>query len=351
MQVNEDYVYCYGCKWSGDIYRLIDRLLTQNTTPFTNVAHFLRDAKLASPSGRDYHSRKYTGNVPISLIEYWHSCLLQRPEMLNILQQERLLTLESIKHFKLGYRPDKDAWVVPFLRGNSAEIVQFRTRKTNESSPKYWGLKGHNRGAIMNCNILDAPQDYVVILMGTYDPTLAWQDGLPAVGLNGSMPFKEVERDKVRQIFAKQVIKFIVPDNNPEEIKAAKKLATWIDGDVRTFPANSSHNTDYIDYRKSGKTVEDFKREVLGILPYSSITDDLFDSLCSLYDAGDMYDFAQVYLQILARGYTYNDVGLALANRYVSDLRVRRMLYNVASLKDFTQAMRYNCVLRGYKNG
>lgn len=348
LQVNKDYVYCYGCQWSGGVWRLAKELLQQSGETVASVTHFLNTTNFPSPSGRTYRTSQYTGSINMSLIDYWHNYLMGREDLIAILEDERLLNPTTLQQFKIGYRPDKDAWVIPFVYHNQAETLQFRSRDTNEAGKKYWGLEGHNRGSVINRSILDTPQEYVVVLLGAIDPLLAVQDGLPAVGLNGSMPFKKTEKERVQQMFSNQKLTFIIPDNNENEYASAQRLASWIDAEVRYFPTDLPHNIDYIDYRKLGKTADDFKREVLGVLPYEDITTtQLFPNLCSLYDVGDKYKFSEFYVNSLAQGLSFSDVAIALANHHVTDVTARRQLYNVQCKEDFITAMGYRYVNKG----
>jgi len=343
MQVNKDYVYCFGCKWAGDIWRLA----TELNPPGTHVGQWLQTTSFPSPTGRTYRVGKYQGSVSTNLIDYWHNCLLGDTQALSILMEERLFNKNTVDQFKLGWRPDKKAYVIPFMYNGEAEIVQFRSTTTNEAGSKYWGLEGHQRGCFINRHILDTPQEYVVILMGAFDPILAYQDGLPAVGMNGSMPFKRSEKEYVQDVFKHQTIKFVVPDNNEQEIKEAKKLASWIGGDVRTFPYYLPHNMDYIDYRKAGFTVDNFKAQVLHTLPLETIPNDLFLNLCSLYDAGDPHKFSSFHCEWYAKGITYSDVAITLANRHVKNKVAKRALYNVVTKTEFIEAMNLGYSLSG----
>lgn len=345
MLVNKDYVYCFGCKQGFDVWRLAEALLKDSSI---NIGKWLQTTNFPSPSGRVYRTSKYKGVVNNSLVEYWHLQLVSNPDLMQVLQTERLFTPDTINKFQLGYRPDKNAWVIPFQYKGQTDIVQFRSRCTDDSGKKYWGLEGHQHGSLINRSILDVPQEYVVVLLGAYDSLLADQDGLPAVGLNGSMPFKKTEKEKVQDIFSKQKLVFVVPDNNECEYDSARTLAEWLKAEVRYFPTELPHNCDYIDYRKLGKTPEDFKREVLGILPYEDIQEtELFASLCSLFDKGDKLSLAEMHLQWYARGISYADVAIALAIYHVKNSGVKRLLLSVKDKAGFEQVMHYNFRLQG----
>lgn len=337
MQVNESYVYCYGCHWTGDVWKLAETLLND---PAINIGTWLKTTPFYSPTGRIYKQNTYVGSVPMNLVEYWHNCLLNNSEAYIKLMHDRMFHGGIIVDFKLGWRPDKSAYVIPYLYKDEAEIVQFRSTKTDDSGKKYWGLTNHNRGSIINRKILDTKQDYVVHMMGAFDPLLAVQDGLPSTGMNGSFPFRKDEKERVQEMFKKQDIIFIVPDNNPEEIKQAKKFAEWVGGLVRTFPEDLPHNTDYISYRKSGHSVEDFKRDVLKIVPGEDFSYDHHDRLCAMYDLGD------VSLLGTLTGISYQDVAIQLVN-YAKTAKERFNLFQVQTQQDLVSIIQDRYKQRG----
>lgn len=341
LQVNKDYVYCFGCKQAFDTFALAQELLRKTTNEewsFNKTWYWFQNTEFPEQSDREYRKIEYKGCVPDNLIQYWQNSI-EENQLTATLQAERLLTKETIKKFRLGYRADKDAWVIPYLRKGEADIVQFRSRKTDDSSAKYWGLAGHNRGSIMNWDLLDTPQDYVIVLMGAYDAILASQDGLPAVGINGSFPFRQEEKERIQEIFSKQKMIFIVPDNTESEYASAVKLAEWLKGTVRYFPNNLPEDCDYIDYRKLGKTAEDFKLEVLGITPYVQPDTELIEDLKSLLLVGDPHSVCPFHLKVRASGVIARDVAVALANTVDSGI-FKRQLYEVKDIVGLEQVFK-----------
>lgn len=348
LQVNKEYVYCFGCKKAFDTFSLAQELLRKTTNEewsFTRVWYWFQTTSLPERSEREYRKIEYKGAVPDNLIQYWRNSI-EENQLTTTLCSERLLTPETIQKFSLGYRADKDAWVIPYLRHGSADIVQFRSRKTNDSSAKYWGLAGHNRGSIMNWDLLDTPQDYVVILMGAYDAILASQDGLLAVGINGSFPFRAEEKERVQEIFAAQKTIFVVPDNTESEYASAEKLAEWLNGDVRRFPTALPKDCDYIDYRKLGYTAEDFKLCVLGITPYVQPDTELIEDLKTLLLRGDQYRLAPVHWKQRAQNVIVRDVAVALANSLKSH-DLKRHLYNARNEQELRQVFEKSYNLLG----
>lgn len=285
MQVHKHFVYCFGCNQHWDLFGLARKLLEKKQGREITVGEvfaWFKDTTFPARTERKYSRRhEYIGPVAPALVEYWQNCLTE--ERYLQLFSERLITKHTAKNHRLGWRPDWEAWSIPFYRGtlgqSEVDVVQFRM---THSDKKYLGLAGHSRGTIMNADFLAVPQPLLVVLLGSFDAILARQDGLCAVGLNGSFPFKTTEKKRVQDLFAKQKNVIIVPDVNPQEVIMAYKMADWIGAQVRTFPANFPHNTDYTDYRKSGKTPVDFVEEVLGVGD-----GELLENLKSLWQHGD----------------------------------------------------------------
>lgn len=337
LQVNEDYVYCYGCGISYDVYGLAKALLPEET----NVYRWFETTKFKEPK-LAFKKSQYKGSVPSDLINYWHECLIERPDLQQELQEQRLFTNATIKIHKLGYRIEHDSFVIPY---NDGEIVQFNSR--TDRFPKYYGLTGHQRGAVMNQDLLDVSREFVVVLLGAYDGILARQDGLPAVSLNGAFPFKRTEKARVQEIFKHQTMKFVVPDNTPDEYKPARRLASWLNAKVRYFDAELPPDTDYIDYRKMGKTSMDFCREVLGIEPYTTPDPQTVKNLVALLNVGNRFNFAEVHLGMAnLLGTPARDVALAISKE-ITNIELKRRLYEVIDVDSLVEVFRDAYQLQG----
>ena len=312
-------MYCFGCRHSADTYTLAKELLEKRDhTPYSyaQVLAWFADTRFPDKSGRTYdRGAHYIGAVHPSLVDYWHSQLDE--EKYQRLASERLLTPDTVRRYKLGWRPDFNEWSIPFYRGepglSEIDIVQFR--RTDGTEPKYIGLGGHNRGSIMNAHLLQWPQEYIVVLFGAYDPILALQDGVLAVGSNGCFPWRHDEKERVQALFEQQRCIFIVPDNTPQEYVSAYRLAEWIAAEVRLFPTDLPAGCDYIDYRKLGYSAEDFKRDVLGITPITAVDVEVIDSIVMYLRCGDPYALSAARVRINTAGVPATDIARALAQR------------------------------------
>lgn len=319
MQINDTWVYCHGCNKSWDNFAFVRDMLIQQgkRATFDAVLDWFTDHidDLPASSFTEREKAEYVGPVDPFLVNYWHDCI-QANGHIEHLMQERLLTEETISRYKLGWRPDMYAWSIPFWRGlpgeSEVDILQFR--HTKPSKTKYTGLLGRNRASVMNAHLLSEPQEYVIILFGTFDPILALQDGLPAVGFNGASHFVSRDKERLLEMFAKQTRIYIVPDNQPEELKHAKQLRNVLGEhrtSIRTFPEECADKEDYISYRHK-YTVEDFLIDVLRIKPIRSVNEQLVINLYELLRVGDGYDLAPLHLSF-HQGTVVADVARSLA--------------------------------------
>lgn len=350
MHVYENNVYCYGCGESADTFALAKHLLKASVADtFTwfktaDIPEQRKELAYDSPN-------KYAGPVDVELVDYWHSQLT--PEHYQRLQATRLLTSDTIDRVKLGWRPDWKAYSIPFWRPDGkVDTVQFRS--TTENMPKYIGLKGHSRGYVQNADLLETPQDYVVVLLTSLCGLLARQDGLIAVSINGAFPFKDSERERVETLFAKQDNIYVVPDNTPAEFPFAYKLADWIGGQVKFFPANLPEKIDYTDYRRTGRSPDDFKREVLGILPETPVNN--VEPFTELLKIGDPYNLLPGYVQYMHPATVYQSLAREIAqhvliNKRNLDLQAKTILRSVKCAEDFYQALAQVKELVSYSKG
>jgi len=229
------------------------------------------------------------------------------------LEANRGILEATARRFGIGWRPDYEGYAIPFWRGvpfeSEIDIVQFRLQN---GKSKYVGLKNHNRGSIINAELLQQETPYLIVVFGTFDPILAWQDGLYMVGTNGSNPFKADEKERVQQLFANHKNIYIVPDNSPGEVNPAYKLAEWIGGTVCFYPEGSEAGMDYIKYRQT-HTALDFLTDVVKVTPDHPVKQELVEDLLSLLQAGDTMNLAQYHIQMRGVGLPVYDIARAMA--------------------------------------
>lgn len=299
MVLYEHDVYCFGCKRYFDVPGLAKALLEKSQgheVAYGEVFQWFATTTLPTKMDRRIETGGYTGPVPQEFITYWDNQMTD--ELYGKLYEQRLISKTTAQRYKLGWRPDWKAWTIPFWRGlpgeSAADIVQFRL---TEGTTKYLGLRGHNRGSIQNAHLLSVKQPYVVILFGSYDAILALQDGVIAVGFNGSMPFRKSEYPRLKELFAKQDNIYVVPDNTPQEFKCAYVFEQVLNARVRAFPHDSVPGCDYIDYRKVGYDAFDFCQSILCL----NMPKELVENVDELLKVGDPYNLARYHALYAAR--------------------------------------------------
>lgn len=285
--INEKSGYCFGCGWSGSTFDFVQQFLKLSVK---NTFYWFESHQLPTARKQSYSPTSYEGPVNPELVSYWHSLF----DAYALFKEQRLFEPETTAWYQIGFRPDWNAYVIPFWRGlpgqSEIDIVQFRKL---EGLPKYVGLKGHNRTSFMNAHVLKEEQAYVLVFFGSFDAILALQDGLCAVGMNGSnISKKDVER--IQELFKKQSTIIIIPDNSPQEFTPAYALAEILGATVKFFPESCPEGTDYIDYRKSHSVLQ-FEYEVLSRLP--SVNEQVLENCISLVQKGDPYNLLEHHVK------------------------------------------------------
>lgn len=315
MIVHETWVYCFACAHSWDVFSLARGLLSKEKEAGIEqtFAWFKENwNKLPERTGRTYVKTNYEGPVDRSFIDYWN--LLLPDEQSERLQRERLFTEETIIQYRIGYRPEWNAIVYPFWRGEPGnsliDIVQFRLLDPDVKT-KYIGMKGHNRASLMNAHLLEVEQPYLVIMLGTPDSILAAQDGVLAVGLNGNSIGK-TDLPRIKELLSKQSLVYVLPDNTQSEFKPAARLARQLDAELIFYPKELPEDTDYIKYRHT-HSVHDFLTEVVPIYPYTQSGQEVVDNVYSLLEVRDPYKFLNYHLSG-TNGVLAADIARRLAN-------------------------------------
>lgn len=268
--VYDDHAFCFGsCRRGYDMFRFVMAVEGVSFARAVERLEQILDERgdcpiYLSPIVLDAYAN-YTP-PPAEYQVYWQSLLTpDRRVWLN----ERLIDDVTIDFLGLGYRPDIEAYSIPFWGGvphvTPVEVFQFRSTPLTPLAEdgvgwKYKGLHGHNRPALINQFVINP--SFVVMFFGTLDAVLALQDGLPAISPNGAGVFGRrlsVLKGKlgdVRHLY-------IVPDNTDGEYEFAERYAEALGGHVALFPLE--HHKDYTDWRLAGRSVDEFIHGVLRI--------------------------------------------------------------------------------------
>lgn len=248
--VYKESAYCFGCKKHWDA---IGFLMQFNHWSYPQAIQWLeQNAGILPKIWTQNKDKEYVRTpLPISIIDYWHDLALERAEVVSYYKEQRMLTMETIKKYKLGF--DGERYIIPLWEGKpgESEVCNVKKRKMNDEvwGPKYLALK-HRPPILFNKWFLeDAIEAY--IFFGEFDALLAHQDGLTSVTGGGQGVWENSWMD-----YFSQVNKItIVPDAGEEG--SAYELASRFFGrsHVIFYPSGVK---DYVDFRLAGYTVKDF---------------------------------------------------------------------------------------------
>jgi archaellum biogenesis ATPase FlaH len=165
-----------------------------------------------------------------SLVETFQKELQDNEVALNYLRNERGLTDETIKEFKLGYNAKRNAIAIPIFKYDELINVKFRHLNADEhDGVKYGSLRGaetwiYNEKAFS----LGKQKGKILVVEGEFDCMSAWQRGIRNVVSSssgaGSTGLWIELFDTVPQVY-------IAYDNDDAGKKGAKKLSEKIGAD------------------------------------------------------------------------------------------------------------------------
>lgn len=248
--VYETSAYCFGCNQYWDA---ISFLIDFNQWSFPQTVQWLEDNAFVLPESWDKNKPKnYVRNaIPMLVLEHWHNLALGREEVINYYKDQRLLTLETIKEYMLGF--DGERYVIPLWTGKPRDSLVYNVKKRKASQdawgPKYLALK-NRPPCLFNRHLLgDTKEAY--IFFGEFDTLLAYQDGLPAVTGGG----QNIWEDSWVNYFSDVKKVWAVPDAGEEAMGYNIASKFFGRSGVKFYPNGVK---DYVDYRLKGFKVKDF---------------------------------------------------------------------------------------------
>lgn len=202
--------------------------------------------------------------IPFDRVEKWHKNLLDYDAGMEYFIG-RGFEEETIVQEMWGWDEIMHRYVITVWSGapRKSDVVQVRLRASSKSqSPKYLGLKGHNKAELYNSYTLNGAKK-ACMFFGELDAQLCTQYGFPSVSMtNGKGTFKV---DWVR-MFASVETLYIIPDRG-EEIDACK-IAGYFGGraQVKTLPfeVNNNEVKDFNEFILHGGTQEQFVKVLYG---------------------------------------------------------------------------------------
>lgn len=118
-------------------------------------------------------------------VEGWHQSLLNNPDGLAFLANERGIELPSVERFRLGWDSTQKAFTIPVI-SSDGDIYNVRRYRppTGEKRSQYWNIKGMGRRQLFPEKVLEE-NERVLLCEGEWDCILANQMGIAAVTSTG----------------------------------------------------------------------------------------------------------------------------------------------------------------------
>lgn len=118
-------------------------------------------------------------------IKVWQDNLLKNEGRLDLFQNKRGLTRDTIDQYKIGWSDEKRAFTIPIYDAEG-ELVTVRFYNMLRTGTKMWHLKGRAGPFLYPIAALNQPGNLIVICEGELDALITNQAGFPAVSRAGS---------------------------------------------------------------------------------------------------------------------------------------------------------------------
>lgn len=209
---------CLKGNHGGSIYELVQALR--------------KEGKLARPNARAKtvrpRSRIEKPTLPPELADQdkplidWPAQLMNLPERLEYLTDQRSLTLETIERFRIGH--DGDRYTIPIHTGVAGPVRNVRRYKPYASQhAKMLNIPGHGRNMLAFTGVLSENSLPVIVTEGEWDALLTNQHMAgSAVAVTGTGGAPNVPRD-LSALAGRQL--FIAYDCDEAGVEGADKFA------------------------------------------------------------------------------------------------------------------------------
>lgn len=183
-------------------------------------------------------------------IKAWQDNLLRNEGRLELFQDKRGLTRDTIDQYKLGWSDEKRAFTIPIYDAEG-ELVTVRFYNMLRAGTKMWHLKGRAGPFLYPVAALNQSSKLIVICEGELDALITNQAGFPAVSRAGSTKHWLPSWSSLFE--GKQV--YLCHDRDSigesENVKVGRALRKKID-DIRViqlpYPVVKDHGKDVTDF-------------------------------------------------------------------------------------------------------
>lgn len=244
LQVEDGRFRCQGC---GET-KTVEQLVKDKEEWIVNVPGYKASGEKSSES------------VTNATIAGWHSALMSDSERLNALMARRGLSVQTIRHYELGWAREKNAYTIP-VRGSELEILNIRFYQLDPTQDrrKIWGMAGRNEPVLWPLDQLDSTS--IVICEGEMDAMLTIQNGIPAITRTGAA---DVWRSEWSKMFSGKNV-YVCHDMDTKgqsansKIKAStRQVAERVMVVKLPFEVTEKNGKDLTDFWMEGGTRADF---------------------------------------------------------------------------------------------
>jgi hypothetical protein len=195
--VSNGMYWCRQCNFSGSLVKLLDDPPSAEELERSKIK-FEKQQKIEQAQAKKEKKTKLTQLNKNQIWKQFHSNLLKRPDILELLEKDGI-TMLGVEKFQLGLIPNFDYWIDG--EKFTSEALSF---------PVFWDKYCYN----IRCRILaqiegdkyrpyligmggmfylaDYPNlDFVVVVEGEKKAIVLWLNGIPTVGIQGNWGFKD----------------------------------------------------------------------------------------------------------------------------------------------------------------
>ncbi len=202
VNVRKDAYFCFRCG-GGPLSAIFECLLLRAANDFVPswLSELLRTGH-RSPSPGPAPS----GPPSAAVLAAWHNHLLRNADRLAYLTgPSRLLTVETVKRFELGWSKEHRFYSIP-IYDRSGDLVSFNRYRPN-GKPKMLNRRG-SRATLYPWSVLSTVEkgDLLVVCEGHWDALLLNQLGVPAITGGGANVWKPEWSVVLRMLGARVVV-------------------------------------------------------------------------------------------------------------------------------------------------
>lgn len=191
---------------------------------------------------------------------------------MDILTNERGLTLDTIERFELGWDPDKHAYTIP-IRDEEGRLANIRryTPHPPTGRRKIWSVDGMGAPRLYPVEILAEHPSTVVVCEGELDALITIQQGYAAITRTGSAKVWKpewAEHFNGSSVLVCQDSDKMGQDGNRLVARALQRAAKQVKIVKLPYKVTDKHGKDLTDFWTDGHSREDFEQLIAKAEPY-----------------------------------------------------------------------------------